>query len=66
MITELIWEAKCPFCKKRQTIRIPAQGYEKWISGESVQNAFPTLDSMDRELLISGICLTCQRKIFDI
>lgn len=64
MITELIWEAKCPFCKRRTSIRISAQGYEKWIKGESVQKAFPRLDSTDRELLISGICPPCQKKVF--
>ena len=64
MIKALIWEAKCPFCRTKTEIKISAKGYEKWLDGDCVQDAFPDMSAEDRELLITGMCYNCQDKTF--
>ena len=56
---------KCPFCSKEATVEVPLWGFMDWKNGEvPVQEAVPTLDASTREFLISGICPTCQDKVF--
>lgn len=55
---------KCPFCGENSFIDVPAEDFEKYFSGELVQNCFPYLDASERELIISGICFECQKDIF--
>ena len=64
MVKSVIWEAKCPFCKSKSEVVIPIKGYNKWVGGVAVQNAFPELSADDRELLITGMCRDCNKKIF--
>lgn len=58
----------CPLCGHTFIINIPADcvdGYYEWLAGESsIQYAMPTLPSVTRECLISGICPSCQDEIF--
>ena len=56
-------EFKCPLCGENSFIDVLAKDFEKYFSGELVQNCFPYLDASERELLISGICFDCQNKI---
>ena len=60
----MIISVKCPFCGKVTEIEVPLVGYLDWEDGELIQNAMPNLSAEDRELLISGVCYDCQRKIF--
>ena len=54
----------CPFCNKKWDIAVSALDFAAWQEGELIQNAFPYLSAGERELLISGICTDCQKKIF--
>jgi len=54
----------CPFCGKEHSVKVPAEGYIKWLNGELVQKAFPELSATEREQLISQICPDCQESIF--
>ena len=55
---------KCVFCHKFVEIKMPVEGYKKYIEGALVQDAFPEMRVEDREFLISGICEDCQNDIF--
>lgn len=57
-------EKACPFCGAKCMCGYPTDGYEKWIGGELIQKAMPTVPSESREFLISGMCPECQEKIF--
>ena len=54
----------CPFCGESYDGSVPTEGYEKWIGGELIQRAMPTVPVTTREWLISGICPECQEKYF--
>lgn len=54
----------CPFCGKEWSIAVSALDVAAWQEGALVQNAFPYLSAEERELLISGICADCQKKVF--
>lgn len=38
--------------------------YEAYLSGMSVQDAFPHLNPVEREFLITGYCPDCQKLLF--
>ena len=55
----------CVFCAKTFKVKkIPMEGLHNWRRGELIQNALPTLNSTDRESLISQICPECQDEVF--
>lgn len=56
---------RCPFCGKNFEMRVPYEQYLKYRDGELVQNAFPDFTPEEREMLISGMCLDCQRDFFE-
>ena len=56
--------SECPFCRKEAEVEVPLEGFLDWRQGELVQRAFPTVSATVREFLISGICPTCQDKVF--
>lgn len=60
----IVVEKTCPFCNKRYEGSFPSEGYGKWMGGELIQNAMPTVPATSREWLISGICPECQDSIF--
>lgn len=49
----------CPFCKKEYQKMFPADGYRRYMAGETVRDCFPEMSADDREFLITGICPTC-------
>ena len=53
----------CPFCGKTHSFKTDASEFKKGLDaysdGALVQNAWPSLTSSQRELLISGICDEC-------
>ena len=61
-----IYEIKtCPFCGKDSAVEVDADGYFAWMyEGKLIQDAMPNIDASTREILISGICEECQKKIF--
>ena len=56
----------CPFCGCLTTLNVSEIGFNKWMNGELVQKAFPSLSATDREILISGICSECQIGVFGL
>lgn len=60
----IIKKIKCPFCGSTTEIAVPIDGLIAWEDGALVQNAFPRLSATERETLISGMCLSCQRDFF--
>ena len=60
----VVIERDCPFCGKRCECGFPRDGYGKWVDGELIQKAMPTVPATSREWLISGICPECQDRMF--
>lgn len=54
----------CPHCGKKTIIEIKAEDWLKWKFGENIQIAFPYLSPAEREMLITGICDDCWKKMF--
>ena len=54
----------CPFCGKIYQMEVPFAGFMAYECGALVQKAFPTLTPSERECIVSGMCTTCQDKIF--
>ena len=55
----------CPFCGRENSINVREEDYSAWQDGALVQDAFPYLSTTEREQLISHLCPTCQRDIFN-
>ena len=54
----------CVFCGKEHSVMVEETEFLNWQAGELIQKAMPNLTATEREQLISGICPTCQAKIF--
>lgn len=52
-------KTKCPWCGETSTVTVTRVGYEAWVTGTKIQDAFPELSASDRERLISGVCGPC-------
>lgn len=46
----------CPVCGKTTTLNIFKNDYERWQTGDLIQNVFPYFTCIQRETLISGVC----------
>lgn len=55
---------ECPFCGNLSEVEVSAEDYEKYCAGELAQNAFPYLSPEEREVIISGMCVKCQKEFF--
>ena len=55
----------CPRCGQTTWVSIPAEKYEEWQMGVSIQDAWPEGSATERETLISGFCPACQKVIFE-
>ncbi len=51
----VIVSGRSVFSGKKYTLELPATGWNLYITGSCVQDAFPDLSADDREFLISGI-----------
>ena len=51
-------------CNKVFTLMVVPADLSKWQNGELIQNAMPYLTPDERELLISGTCGDCWKKMF--
>lgn len=54
----------CVKCKTPILVSCTALQYADFIKGRSIQYAMPNVPPEERELLISGICDSCWRRIF--
>jgi len=54
----------CRSCGHDHEVVVDVEGYDRWRSGELIQNALPELSDSDRELLISGTCDGCWSQLF--
>jgi hypothetical protein len=54
----------CRMCKKHKRLEVTHEEYKQYDKGAMIQDAFPTMDAGDRELLISGICGPCFDSMF--
>jgi len=50
---------RCPFCRGYSFVVVDKEGWDKFEDGAFVQDAFPWLNSDDREVLVSGVCRPC-------
>ena len=56
---------QCPRCKTTVLFTMTDEQYNKYVHGEDlIQNIFPEIRPSKREMLISGICPDCWKKIF--
>ena len=55
---------KCPICGRESEVRVKIDEYLAYEEGVLAQDAFPNLSAEERELIISGICIKCQKNIF--
>lgn len=55
---------KCPFCGRESEVMVKIDEYLAYEEGALAQDAFPNLSPEERELIISGICIKCQKNIF--
>ena len=57
-------EKVCPFCNQRSTATVPTIGFDKYMHGELIQRAMPTVPAATREFIMTGMCRDCQDAIF--
>ena len=60
----------CPFCGKESTLELTddeSSRYNQYKNDTSItiQDALPNLNPSERECLISGLCSSCQKEMFD-
>lgn len=55
---------KCPFCGRESEVMVKIDEYLAYEEGALAQDAFPNLSPEEREMIISGICIKCQKNIF--
>ena len=59
-------DTKCPICGKVSTIEMTDEQFEQYKNGdELIQNIFPEWNSGLREMLITGTCPKCWKKLFE-
>ena len=55
----------CPLCGKVSFVDVDEGAWHAYEAGALIQDAFPTMDPMTRELLLSGMCEDCQATFFE-
>lgn len=64
MEKKLVLEIYCPFCGAEHNVVVLESEYKAWNAGALAQDAFKSLNTTEREQIISHICPTCQKEIF--
>ncbi len=54
----------CIVCKKTSLVDLESARFDRWQSGEHVQNVFPDQTPDERELLLTGTHPACWEEIF--
>jgi hypothetical protein len=49
----------CPVCNTRSFMTVDKEGYDKYLSGEFIQVAFPKMSADYREMMVTGIHPKC-------
>jgi hypothetical protein len=62
--TIVVHTQPCRVCKRSGVIEVDAVGYARWKGGAYVQDAFPTLDADQRELLMTGTHAPCWEQMW--
>ena len=56
----MIYTAVCPICTADSEVTVVEQDYIDWEdNGILIQDAMPYLNADERELLMTGICVSC-------
>ena len=55
---------KCPICGRESEVMVKIDEYLAYQEGVLAKDAFPNLSEEEREMIISGICIKCQKNIF--
>ena len=58
-------EVRCPFCGAISSIPCDEDALAQYDAGALVQDAFPQMDPVTREILVSGMCRACQSSFFE-
>ena len=58
-------EVRCPFCGAISNIPCDDDALARYDAGALVQDAFPNMDPVTREILVSGMCRACQSRFFE-
>lgn len=53
---------KCPLCGEMTLMELDPEKVERWQKGEMCQAVFPELNIYERDVLITHICVACQKK----
>lgn len=60
---KLTLEITCPICGKVNELEVEEEKFNLYNEGkDNIQNIFPELSPVERELLITGICQSCWDK----
>lgn len=55
----------CPLCGAISHVTCDEEAYDRYVTTRTpIQEIFPDMDLHTRELLISGMCLSCQNRFF--
>jgi phage FluMu protein Com len=60
----IIVETRCPACGGINQLEVEEEGFSLWRRGQLIQKALPSLNEIEREMLISGLCGRCWHKTF--
>jgi hypothetical protein len=61
---EMLIRIDCPSCQNVSEVRVEGDAYDQWVIGkDNIQDLMPELTSIEREVLITGICESCQSRI---
>jgi hypothetical protein len=63
-IDENTVSAPCRLCKKEISIPATESQMSAWINGDYIQNSLTDATPAQREVLISGTCDDCWKKLF--
>ena len=57
----------CPFCGAESVVGgLEQEDWDRWRDGEMIQDVWPGMTKENREVLISGLCHSCQSEAFDV
>lgn len=61
---QVVFTGTCRYCQTTHRIEASIDGWEDYLAGKLLQDAFPDMSADIRELLISGICGKCFDAMF--
>jgi len=65
MSEKIEFVVRCQMCDCYKSVSCTLDQYDRWQSGEYIQNAIPQLSVDERELLMSKICGDCFDKMYE-